>query len=586
VSTTLQPDLVITSLQVTSFTSSSIQYSYTIKNVGTGPANLDGPTSAEYDNVSVQAFLSSDNIFNNAGDIAAGGSILGLSPLGELAPGETYTGSRSASPPADIAATPYITVKIDNGDVVNESNESNNTAAVLINETHPDLAVEITNLTEMTLSPGQSFTANAAVRNQGNTTSNSTSVHYYRSTDSTITPSDTQVSMHQVSSLQPGGLFSDNASSTAPNTPGSYWIGACVDTVNGETNTTNNCSNGVRISVTSPVHPDLIVQSPSVSASMLTPGHTFVARATVKNSGNGSSSSTTLHYYISPDSTITSGDTSIATDGITALAPNGISVENATVNAPMATGTFWIGACVDSVSGESNIGNNCSNGVRIRVATEPSNYLSITPIIQLLLQDTSKGCFPNLPAPILALSGTDRYEANGTNWIRYGLTVQNNDQFPGDLFDHAPHLPPCGLNINSSRTWVHVYNNDHESFSVFCALDSLDSFWFAIQSNEAPPSSIYVELDDRECDQKYSSQLLPIPSRRADVNGDGKITTTDAMLVSRFVNGLDMSQTNWIYDGPDIGDVNCSNSVDQHDVDLLQRYSGGLDMGSTDWCLP
>ena len=47
------PDLIITELSVTCWTPTSISYSYTIKNVGTAPANLDGPTSADPDNVSV-----------------------------------------------------------------------------------------------------------------------------------------------------------------------------------------------------------------------------------------------------------------------------------------------------------------------------------------------------------------------------------------------------------------------------------------------------------------------------------------------------------------------------------------------------
>ena len=387
VSNTIQPDLVITSLQVTSFTSGRIQYSYTIKNVGTGPANLDGPTSAEHDNVSIQAFLSSDNIFNNVGDIAAGGSILGLSPLGELTPGETYTGSYSASYPADIAATPYITIKIDYGDVVNESNESNNTAAVLINETHPDLAVEITNLTEVTLAPGQSFTANATLRNQGNTPSNNTSVHYYRSTDSTITSSDTQVSIHQVSSLQPGGLFSDNTSLTAPNTPGSYWIGACVDSASSESNTGNNCSSGVQITVNSATHPDLVVQSPSVSSSMLTPGQLFTTGAIVRNQGDGYFSSMSyLRYYLSSDQIISANDALLSIDSVMSLSPNETSEESNPATAPNTNGTYWIGACIDAVDGESNTTNNCSTAVKITVGNNQTDKISMSPIINLLLQ--------------------------------------------------------------------------------------------------------------------------------------------------------------------------------------------------------
>ena len=127
-----KPDLIIESLAVDSYTANNIAYSYIIKNVGEAPANLDGPTDSNPDNVSVQAFLSNDMIFNNDGDVAAGGTILGVSPLGMLAPGETFNGSFSASPAVDPATMAYLTLKIDWGESLEESDEANNTAAVLI----------------------------------------------------------------------------------------------------------------------------------------------------------------------------------------------------------------------------------------------------------------------------------------------------------------------------------------------------------------------------------------------------------------------------------------------------------------------
>ena len=197
-----------------------------------------------------------------------------------------------------------------------------------------------------------------------------------------------------------------------------------------------------------------------------------------------------------------------------------------------------------------------------------------------------EGCYPNLPSPVLSLSDTERYDANGFHWIRYRLTVENKNEFPAELFAPSPNLPPCGANTNSSRTWITVYNGAHQPLQGFCGLNSLDSFWFATQTNSEPPSSVYVELNDRKCNKKYISTTIQVPSRRADVNADGRITTFDANLVSRFLQGADMSQTGWVSEGPHVGDVNCSNSVEQEDADLLLRYSLGLDMSSTNWCLP
>ena len=82
----LMPDLVISSLSAKFIAPNRIQYSWTITNVGTGPANLEGPNPASSDNLKVQAFVSKDTIFGNAGDVPAGGTIVGTSPLPKLDP--------------------------------------------------------------------------------------------------------------------------------------------------------------------------------------------------------------------------------------------------------------------------------------------------------------------------------------------------------------------------------------------------------------------------------------------------------------------------------------------------------------------
>jgi subtilase family serine protease len=130
------PDLVISSLSAELTSPDTVSYSYTITNVGTEPANLDGPTGNNADNVSVQAFISKDTIFQNQDDLAAGGTILDVSPLGLLHPGESRSDSFSATITGDVMIYPYLVLMVDWGRVVRESNENNNTAAVGI--AHPD----------------------------------------------------------------------------------------------------------------------------------------------------------------------------------------------------------------------------------------------------------------------------------------------------------------------------------------------------------------------------------------------------------------------------------------------------------------
>ena len=114
--------------------------------------------------------------------------------------------------------------------------------------------------------------------------------------------------------------------------------------------------------------PDLVVESPSVSDSTLAPGTSFSLSATVRNAGNGLSAATTLRYYQSSDSAISSDDTEVGTGALGALGASGASIESTSLTAPSSVGTHYYGACVDAVSNESNTGNNCSGGVQITVS--------------------------------------------------------------------------------------------------------------------------------------------------------------------------------------------------------------------------
>ncbi len=114
---------------------------------------------------------------------------------------------------------------------------------------------------------------------------------------------------------------------------------------------------------------DLIVESPSVSNNTLTPGQSFTLRAMVRNSGTGQSASTTLRYYRSSNSTISTSDTEVGTDSVSGLSASGTSAESISLRAPSSAGTYYYGACVASVSEESNTDNNCSDGVRVTVSS-------------------------------------------------------------------------------------------------------------------------------------------------------------------------------------------------------------------------
>ena len=113
--------------------------------------------------------------------------------------------------------------------------------------------------------------------------------------------------------------------------------------------------------------PDLVVGPPRVDDSTLTPGQSFTLSATVRNRGSARAAATTLRYYRSTDSTISTSDTAVGMDAVAALVGGASGAESISLTAPSSAGTYHYGACVEPVSGESDTGNNCSAGVRVTV---------------------------------------------------------------------------------------------------------------------------------------------------------------------------------------------------------------------------
>ena len=258
----------------------------------------------------------------------------------------------------------------DESDITNNCSSSVRVTAREPEPGEPDLVVAAPSVSDSSPTAGASFTLSATVRNAGDGASAATTLRYYRSPDATITTSDTEVGTDEVAALAASGSSSESVDVTASATAGTYYYGACVDAVADESDTTNNCSSSVRVTVREPEPggPDLVVVAPSVSDSGPTAGATFTLSATVRNAGDGASAATTLRYYRSPDATITTSDTEVGTDEVATLAASGSSSESVDVTAPATAGTYYYGACVDAVTDESDITNNCSSSVPVTVS--------------------------------------------------------------------------------------------------------------------------------------------------------------------------------------------------------------------------
>ena len=122
-------------------------------------------------------------------------------------------------------------------------------------------------------------------------------------------------------------------------------------------------------------------------------------------------------------------------------------------------------------------------------------------------------CYPNLPNPSLRYTGSEDYSTDSGDFTRYNLTVDNFSSFPNELFNEAPDLPPCGLNDNSSRSWVEIYDNNNNYLYSNCGLPSssdLQGLWFGLPKGQNPPSAVYIIILDRRCNIEYQSNSVSI----------------------------------------------------------------------------
>ena len=304
--------------------------------------------------------------------ITAADTELGTDAVDPLAAGSASRESVSLSAPL-APGTYHYGACVDA--VPEETNAANNCSGVAVAvDARPDLAVTVDAL-DGTVAPGERFTLRATVSNAGVGAASGTTLRYYRSADAAITTADTEVGTDPVAALAAAQASAQSLSLSAPTAHGTYHYGACADIVADESETANNCSAAVAVAVDAPPRPDLVLLSPVASDAQLDTGETFTYSVTVRNVGDAASPSTTLRYYRSADTSISTSDTEVGADGVGGLAPLGGSDDGSEeLAAPLTAGTHYFGACVDAVPNESDTRNNCSSSERIDVAPAATYY--------------------------------------------------------------------------------------------------------------------------------------------------------------------------------------------------------------------
>ena len=197
-------------------------------------------------------------------------------------------------------------------------------------ESGSDLVVETAWVSKSDLIAGESFTLSAIVKNKGGVAAPATTLWFYESFDSNITPFDIEVGSVSVDSLAPSATSEVSLTLTAP-PPDMYYYGACVDVVNNETLIDNNCSTGVSVTV-GPSSTVPLSFNPSTFADQTFPVDTLITPLQLPAATGGTAP---YSYTLSP---IPSG---LDFDGATQLltgTPTTVSITNVTYTATDATG--------------------------------------------------------------------------------------------------------------------------------------------------------------------------------------------------------------------------------------------------------
>ena len=123
---------------------------------------------------------------------------------------------------------------------------------------------------------------------------------------------------------------------------------------------------------------DLVVESPILSDTTLSAGQSFTFSVTVRNLGGSTSPATTVHYFVAP----AGGDWSeVGTDSVDSLSPLGASAKSIGLIAPDTDGIYYYVACLPRFGRESDMENNCSSVLRVRVTVAGAARFTDDPIV-------------------------------------------------------------------------------------------------------------------------------------------------------------------------------------------------------------
>ncbi|MBC1300395.1 CARDB domain-containing protein [Trichormus variabilis] len=328
----------------------TIQLSYQVRNQGAGNAVAS----------TTRFYLSRDTTFSTD-DV-----LLGSDSVASIAAGAVSSETASIVIANSIAGGNYhLLFRTDADSTVAESNETNNivSRAITINGPRPDLIIQNISAPSI-VDPGNIFTLNYQVANQGTASAGNHRTKIYLSRDTTLSSDDILLASdpNYFYPVLNAGTYSSESyllSISRDINFGNYHLLLQADG-NDEISESNE-SNNVTAKAITIAAPDLIVQNPSAPASANI-GTTISLSYQLKNQGNGNAGFHFTNFYLSQDQTLSNDDVYLGFDAISSLAPSVVASRSTslTIRSNTVPGNYYLlyKADGDGTIRESNENNN------------------------------------------------------------------------------------------------------------------------------------------------------------------------------------------------------------------------------------
>jgi hypothetical protein len=248
------------------------------------------------------------------------------------------------------------------------------------NFANSDWRVSVENVAPTSVYPDESISFDAIGKRSTNpdfSYNDGWSVSFLLSTDSDISLSDTVLETRRFGDF--ASEFNETWTGVLNVQPGTYWVGAC-STISDD-DPSNDCSLGEEITVLGDLEgPDLDVIALSADPASVESGGRIEILTDIENAGIAAAGASTLRLYLAKNNQVSEDDIQIATSAMPALAAGESWRFSQSVVIGVSPGDYYLLACVDPVTDESSIQNNCAFGPVITVSARPVDECGVQPL--------------------------------------------------------------------------------------------------------------------------------------------------------------------------------------------------------------